>query len=100
MISEKDYQRIRRYLSDDLGMKLRNHRIRAIKVNSLQHWQPKMYIETGKFYSTFEINGQPEEVLAIFEAVVFCVCTPGHGDGKGLPYMFTREEVRRVERME
>jgi hypothetical protein len=36
-------------------------------------------------------------VVAIFESVSYLVCTPDRGAGEGLPYFFTRNEVREVE---
>ncbi|MCF7811798.1 hypothetical protein K9N50_12515 [bacterium] len=98
MISEEEYQRIKTYLSEGLGIKIHDSRIRSIKVNPMQRWQPKLHIQVGNFYNDLNINRNPEQALAIFESMSFCVCTPENGGGKGQPYFFTRQEVLEVER--
>jgi len=100
MISEEEYQRIKKYLSEELGINIYKGRIRSIKVNSMQRWQPKLHIEEGRFYNNLSIEKIPEQVIAIFESTSFCVCTPENGAGKGQPYFFTRQEVLEVERDE
>lgn len=98
MISEEEYQRIKKYLKEGLGIDIYKGRIRSIKVNPMQRWQPKLHIEVGKFYNDLNIERIPEQALAIFESMAFCVCTPENGGGKGQPYFFTRQEVLQVER--
>ncbi len=93
----KSWEEIYEYLQDTMKVPVKKKRIRAITVNPSNHWQPKMRIEVGKYYANLEYGAPPELVVAIFEATVFYVCTPDRGAGQGLPYFFSREDVRQVE---
>ncbi len=96
MISNDERARIAAYLEQLLKVKVRDRRIRAIQVNSRYHWQPPMLIEVGNLYGDLEPGAPVEEVTAIFESTVFCVCTPSRGSGSGMPYLFHRGDVTRV----
>jgi hypothetical protein len=100
MLDDKEYEKIKKYLENLTGKKVRSKKIRALGVNPLYHGQPKRLIEVGKQYSELEPDEPPEEVIAIFETTLFCVCTSLRGGGQGLPYFFTRESVYLVEEME
>jgi hypothetical protein len=100
MPSDYDIDELRRQLEPSLRAPVKPKRIKAIRVNSAQHWQPAMWIEVGKPCSNLERDSSPQQVLAIFESTTFIVCTPGHGVGGGSPYFFSREDVRRVVEME
>ena len=97
MISDDEREKIRRYLEGILGHKVLPRKIRAIGINPLYHGQLKRIIEVGKFFADLEPGTPAEEVIAIFETKLFCICTPGRGDGRGLPYLVTRESVFRVD---
>ncbi|MFH2056058.1 MAG: hypothetical protein ABIJ61_08880 [bacterium] len=92
-----DREQIKTYLETDLEIKVKERAIRAIKVNPSQHAQPPLHIVVGKVCAHLEPDAPPEQVLAIFDATTFLVCTATRGAGSGLPYFFAREDVRRVE---
>jgi len=98
-INDSDLENIRKYLEKLIGVKVRNRKIKAIGIRSKYRWQSDMYVEVGKYYSNLEPNSPKEQVTAIFESTVFCVCTPERGMLKGLPYLFSREDVYKVEDM-
>lgn len=99
MLDDHEYQNIKNYLEDLTGKKVRGKKIRALGVNPLYHGQSKRLIEVGKYYADLEPEAPAEQVVAIFETTLFCVCTPSRGAGQGLPYFFTRESVYIVEEM-
>ncbi len=96
MTAYPDWEDIYEYLKGTMKAPLRERRIRGVVVNPANHWQPKMHIEVGKFYSDLEYGAPEEQVLAIFESTVFYVCTPTRGGGKGCPYLFAKEDVKKV----
>jgi len=55
-----------------------------------------MHIEVGSQCANLEPDAPSQLVVAIFESRSFIVCTPDHGTGKGMPYFFTRDEVKKV----
>lgn len=93
----REREQIRKYLEDDLDIKVKERLIRAINVNPSQHAQPPLHIVVGEVCAHLEPDAPPEKVLAIFDATTFLVCTETRGAGVGLPYFFAREDVRRVE---
>jgi len=95
--TQPQWEEILKYLRETMKAPVREKRIRAITVNPSNHWQPKMHIEVGKYYSNLEYGSPSELVVAIFESTVFYVCTPTRGAGQGLPYLFAREDVKQVE---
>ena len=95
-----DREEIRNYLVRDLEMKIKDRRIRSLKVNPSQHAQPPLHIVVGQTCAHLEPDAPPEEVLAIFDTTVFLVCTATRGAGVGLPYFFARGDVRQVELFE
>ncbi|MBU8934484.1 MAG: hypothetical protein KOO62_10820 [candidate division Zixibacteria bacterium] len=94
---EQKWQEILAYLRSITKPPIRDRRIRAILVNPASHWQPKMFIEVGHSYGNLEADAPIEKVVGIFESTVFFVCTDSRGAGKGIPYYFSREDIRRVE---
>ena len=56
-----------------------------------------MLIEVGKTYRDLEYDAPPDRVLAIFESTTFLVCSQSRGIEGGIPYFFSKEDVRRVE---
>jgi len=97
-MNQDEREQLRRELEKRLHVKIRPRQIRAIDVNSAQHWQPAMTIEVGKTYRDLEFDAPPDLVLAIFESTTFMVCTQTRGVEGGIPYFFSREDVRRVEK--
>ena len=91
-----ELEQLRRKLEDKLKVTIRPRRIKALRVNSAHHWQPPLYIETGKYCKHLEIDAPPMKVVAIFESMSFLVCTPERGVDSGLPVFFTRSDVRQV----
>ena len=90
-------EKIKKYLEQLLGQKMKDLHIRAIGVNARYHGVPKRLIEEGQTYRDLEPGAPPERVIAIFEAAFFCVCTPSRGAGEGMPYLFHRQDVYHVE---
>ena len=85
------------YLERTLKQKLQDTTIRAITVNPVSHFLPKMRIEVGQVCAHLEADAPPEVVVGIFESKLFVVCTPTRGAMTGLPYFFVRQDVRKVE---
>lgn len=100
MVTEEARERIRTYLEQLTGVKVRDRKVKGIRVNPSQHSLPPLHIEVGKVCANLEPEAPPEKVLAIFEATVYLVCTATRGAGQGLPYFFAREDVTKVEFME
>ncbi|MEE9442855.1 MAG: hypothetical protein V3V99_09340 [candidate division Zixibacteria bacterium] len=95
-IDEQKRREIKSYLEKTLGYPIRDKKIAALGVNPLYHDQPKRLIEVGKYYSDLEPGSPSEQVIAIFETKLFCVCTESRGCLQGLPYFFTRDTVYEV----
>ena len=100
MLNREELDKLKSYLENLLGHPITDKRIKAIGVNPLFHGQSKQLIEVGQFYSDLEPGAPEEQVIAIFETKLFCVCTPQRGGGEGLPYFFTRQTVYEVIEME
>jgi hypothetical protein len=100
MLDEQEYNNIKKYLEKLTGQKIQNTKIKALGVNPPYHGQPKRLIEVGKRYADLEPGAPSEPVLAIFESKSFCVCTPSRGAGQGMPYIFTRDTVYLVKKMD
>jgi len=77
--------------------KVLTKRIQAITVNPLYHGSSKMRVEVGRMCANLEPDTPPQMVLTIFESKSFLVCTPDRGADHGLPFIFTRTEVVKVE---
>lgn len=100
MISEERREEIRADLENSIGVAVRKKPIKAIGVNPRQRSVPKMIIELGKKYRGLEPGAPEEEVIAIFESTLFCVCTESRGTGGSPPYYFLREDVFSVEELQ
>lgn len=96
MNSEEERKRIAEYLEGVVLGKIRDRKIKSIRVNMTYRNQPHVVIEVGKQYSNLEPDAPLEQVVAIFESDSFLVCTHQRGAGQGLPYYFVRENVREV----
>jgi hypothetical protein len=94
-----DRDEIQAYLETNFEISIKERRIKAITVNPTQQALPPLDIAVGRKCANLEPAAPPELVLAIFDATTFLVCTPDRGAGRGLPYFFAREDVRRVELM-
>ena len=96
-MDKNEHKRIAAYLAKLMNRPVRNKRIKSIDVNPLHHGLPRRRIEVGKHYADLEPDAPAQLVVAIFESDSFLVCTPERGAGEGLPYIFTRAEVKGVE---
>ncbi|MBD3404455.1 hypothetical protein GF420_16305 [candidate division GN15 bacterium] len=96
MLTHEEIEQVRMRLEETVKGRIKPRRIRAIDVNSSQHWQPPLHIEVGRRCAHLEKDAPVEEVLAIFESTAFMVCTQSRGVDTPLPYYFSREDVRRV----
>jgi hypothetical protein len=97
MLTSEELHRLRQRLAEELRAPVKARAIRAIRVNSAQHWQPPLIIEVGRICRHLEKGAPPEKVMAILESTTFMVCTSGRGLLEGSsPYFFAREDVRQV----
>ncbi len=96
MISDEERLKIQAYLEGSVLGKVRDRKIKSIRVNMSYRQQPYLIIEVGKYYSDLEPGAPNQQVIAIFESDSFLVCTRERGAGQGLPYYFIRENVREV----
>ncbi len=97
MLSEDELDNLRGRLEKRLKVKIREKRIKAIRVNSSFHWQPPLFIAVGGMCSNMEKDSPPEEIIAIFEHASFTVVTPDRGyNDDTLPYFFARQDVKEV----
>jgi len=99
MISDESREKIRTDLEKTIGVRISKKRIKSIEVNPRQRSIPRMEIRVGQKYGGLESGAPEEEVLAIFESTLFCVCTPTRGIHGAPPYYFLREDVVGVEEM-
>jgi hypothetical protein len=97
VIPDEERDRIKTYLEGVVLGKIRDRKIRSIRVNMSYKRRPNLVIEVGKQYSDLEPGAPFQQVVAIFESDSFLVCTPERGAGAGLPYYFVREDVREVK---
>ena len=95
-LTPNELEPIRKRLEGLLNTKIKKRQIKAVELNSKYHWQANLYIEVGKSYSNLEPESPSEQVLAIFDATVFCIVTETRCLVKGLPYLFHREDVKKV----
>jgi len=96
MLSQDEFETLRRKLEDMYGERVSGRKIQALRVNSGYRWQPPLYIEVGSYCANLTPDGPPEEIVAIFESRSFLVCTPEHGVKSGSPLIFTRADVKQV----
>lgn len=96
MLPDEERIGIREYLEKLLKLKIRDRKIKSIRVNPRNRWQPQMQIEVGQSYQGLEPDSPSDEIIAIFETTVFCVCSRTRGGGKGMPYIFHRDDVIEV----
>jgi hypothetical protein len=96
MISDEERLKIQAYLEETVLGKIRDRKIKSIRVNMSYRRQPYLIIEVGKYYSDLEDGAPNQQVVAIFESDSFLVCTRERGAGQGLPYYFIRDNVRQV----
>lgn len=97
MLNETEYNNLKNRLEKQLKVKIRDKRIKAIKVNSSFHWQPALYIEVDGWCADLEKDTPSEKIIAIFEHASFVVITPDRGMRENtLPYFFARQDVQEV----
>lgn len=95
-LTDDELERMRQRLAKAVRATVSSKKIRAIRVNSSEHWQPPLYIEVGRTCAHLERDSKPETVLAIFEAPSFMVVTAQRGLTNNLPYFFAKSDVREV----
>lgn len=97
-LSKPEREEIRQYLIKLVEEAVKSDYICSIVVNPPYHSQPVMTIEVGNCYADLEPGRPLEKVVAIFESKAFLVCTEERGAGHDLPYIFTRDTVRKINR--
>jgi hypothetical protein len=85
------------YLEKLFGKPVSRRPIRRIEVNPPFHGQGRRFVTVGELSADLEPGAPSETVLAIFESMSYLVCTAERGAGKGMPYIFTRDAVVRVD---
>ncbi len=97
MLSEKEYNELKSRLEKELKVKIKDKKIKALKINSAFHWQPPLYVEVDSWCAMLEKDTPPEKIVAIFEHQSYIVITPDRGYKPGtLPYFFVRPDIREV----
>ena len=97
MLSDDEYEILKARLERLLHVKIRDKRIKALKVNSSNHWQPPLLIEVDGWCAMLEKDTPAEKIIAIFEHSSFVVITPDRGlRDNSLPYFFARQDVQQV----
>lgn len=97
-MDKSERENIRLYLEKLVNKPVHDPDIRAITVNPLYHGSSKMRVAVGSHCAGLEPGAPTQVVLAIFESASFLVVTVERGAGAGMPYFFTRQEVKNVER--
>jgi hypothetical protein len=97
MLSDSEYDALKTRLERQLHVKLRDKRIKALKVNPSPHWQPPLFIEVDGWCAMLEKDTPAEKIIAIFEHASFIVITPDRGyQENSLPYFFARQDIQQV----
>jgi len=97
MLSEIEYKDLKSRLEKELKVKIKDKKIKALKINSSFRWQPPLYAEVDGWCAMLEKDSPPDKILAIFEHHSFIIITPDRGLKSGtLPYFFAREDIREV----
>ena len=97
MLTNEQYLELKTRLRTELKLKIRDKKIKALKINSAFHWQPPLYIEVDGWCAKLEKDTPPEKIIAIFEHSSFIVITPDRGFQSGsLPYFFARQDIQQV----
>ena len=94
---------IRKFVEETMGGKVNGREIKAIWVHPRSEHK-RIYddikIEVGKYLDNRMSDTPNEKVMAIFESNTFLVCTPNRGVLRGMPYLYGKEEVYKVEEMD
>ena len=98
LMEADERKQIADYLAKLVERPVRDNRIKAVEVNPLYHGSRRRRIEVGQYYTDLEPGAPSQLVVAIFESDSFLICTPERGYGEGVPYIFTRQEVKGVEK--
>ncbi len=99
-VTEKVREGIRKFAEETTGWTVSNRRIRTILVHTSRHNVGNIKIEIGKYVDSRMSDTPNEEVMAIFESNAFLVCTPNRGVLRGMPYLYGKDEVYKVEEIE
>jgi len=102
MESEDVREGIRKFAEETMGVKVNNREIKSIWVHPRSEHKriDDIKIEVGKYLDNRMSDTQNEKVMAIFESNTFLVCTPNRGVLRGMPYLYGKEEVYKVEEMD
>ena len=94
---------IRKFVEETMGWKVNSREIKAIWVHPRSEHK-RIYddikIEVGEYLDNRMSDTPNEKVMAIFESNTFLVCTPNRGVLRGIPYLYGKEEVYKVEEMD
>lgn len=96
MLEKEEWNKLKNELAVRMKTKIRDKYIKAIHVNSANHWQPPLYIEVNQYCQNLEKDSPKEKIVAIFDATVFLVVTEERGLNQTMPYFFARTDVTQV----
>jgi len=94
---------IKKFVEKNMYWKITSKEIKAIWVHPRSEHK-RIYddikIEVGEYLDNRMSDTPNEKVMAIFESNTFLVCTPNRGVLRGMPYLYGKEEVYKVEEMD
>ena len=103
MESEDVREGIRKFVEETMGGKVNSREIKAIWAHP-RSGHKRIYgdikIKVGNYLDNRMSDTPNEKVMAIFESNTFLVCTPNKGVLRGMPYLYGKEEVYKVEEMD
>ncbi len=101
MGSEDLREGIRKFVEETMG-RINSREIKAIWVYPRSEHKRinDIKIEVGKYLDNRMSDTPNEQVMAIFESNTFLVCTPNRGVLRGIPYLYGKDEVYKVEEIE
>jgi hypothetical protein len=98
VVTEQVREGVRKFAEENTGWPVSSRKIKAIWVNTGRYGDIQITLGDNLDSRISDMHG--ETVLAIFESTTFLVCTPNRGVQHGLPYLFAKNEVVKVEEFE
>jgi len=95
-MTDEDYEILRAYIEDFTGGRVRNRKIKSLRVLMSHKGKSSVMIEVGRYYDGLERGMPTQKVLAIFESDSFLVVTEDRGNMEGPPLYLIRDNVREV----
>jgi len=99
-LADSEYEEIKEYLEYFVEGRVRNRKIKSIRVLMSYKGLPSITIQVGKYYDGLDPGSPREQILAIFESESFLAVTRSRGALVGPPFYFVRQNVRDVKLFE